>query len=258
MITYYIICALVGYLIGSIPFGYIIVKLAKGIDIRTVGSGNIGATNVARVLGLFGGVICFLLDLLKGLIPVIAANILFLLKILPPTDWCDTNEVCVVILQQYSIFYPSIIGLSVILGHLFPVYLRFKGGKGVATALGVFLILAPSSTCIAVIFWILLVLIFRYVSLASILASISLPITYWFISFQQHLLKNANDIFMTGWISWASDILPWVPFLPIMFMCILAPILIIIRHIPNIKRLITGTEPKVNFKRSKDDKTLNL
>lgn len=207
---YYIIYAVVGYLIGSIPFGYILVKLIKGIDIRTVGSGSTGATNVARVVGRKWGMLCFLLDLDKGFLPTLA-----ILLIHPSL----IGTVNINMTDGLSI------GLGIIVGHLFPLYLGFRGGKGVATSLGVFWALAFIPTTIAVIIWGLFLILLRYVSLASIIAAISLPISFWFMA-------NLHPRI-------------WEP--PVMISCILVALLIIIRHIPNIKRLIKGTEPKVRL-----------
>ncbi|MFH0889233.1 MAG: glycerol-3-phosphate 1-O-acyltransferase PlsY [Planctomycetota bacterium] len=216
---YYIIYAVVGYLIGSIPFGYILVKLIKGIDIRTVGSGNTGATNVGRIAGLKWGMLCFLLDLDKGFLPTLA--ILFIHPSLIGTVNINMTD-------------GLSIGLGIIVGHLFPLYLGFRGGKGVATSLGVFWALALIPTTIAVIIWGLFFILLRYISLASIIAAISLPISFWFMANLHPRL--------------------WEP--PVMISCILVALLIIIRHIPNIKRLIKGTEPKVKlWGKSKDERT---
>jgi glycerol-3-phosphate acyltransferase PlsY len=217
MIYYYIICAVIGYLIGSIPFGYIIVKLRKGIDIRTVGSGNIGATNVGRVAGLGWGILCFLLDTAKGFFPT--ALIPYNLELL--------------ILGSIT-NYSLAVGLGIIIGHLFPVYIRFRGGKGVATALGVFLVLTYLYPAFAaIVIWLLVFLLFRYVSLASIIAAVSLPISYW-------LLSNFGSKL------WGETAKVWKE--PrILVACLLVTLLVIIRHIPNIKRLIKGTEPKVEL-----------
>ncbi|MDI6733161.1 MAG: glycerol-3-phosphate 1-O-acyltransferase PlsY [Planctomycetota bacterium] len=222
---YYIIYAVAGYLIGSIPFGYIIVKLVKGIDIRTVGSGNIGATNVGRIAGWPWGILCFLLDAAKGFIPtfyiVINNDYSFVLWGISITYTSDG-----VILSNTTIGIP--IALGIILGHLFPVYIRFRGGKGVATGLGVFLALFFLPTTGAVVVWLIFLLILRYVSLASIMAVISLPL----------------------WFAWMIEVyVPrlWSDVLPLMIFCIAIAMLVIIKHIPNIKRLIKGTEPKVRL-----------
>ena len=172
-------CVLVGYLIGGIPFGYILVKLKKGVDIRTLGSGNIGATNVGRVIGWPWGVLCFLLDAIKGYVPTvfIFSQSLGIYGDFVPGGMeidgvmyggMDIDYFCINIIGSICA------GLGLIMGHLFPVYLRFRGGKGVATALGVFLVIAPYPTIIATGIWILSLIISRYVSLSSIIASVSL------------------------------------------------------------------------------------
>ncbi|MBI4833909.1 MAG: glycerol-3-phosphate 1-O-acyltransferase PlsY [Planctomycetes bacterium] len=239
METYHIICALAGYLIGSIPFGYIIVKLAKGIDIRTIGSGNIGATNVARVMGWPIGILAFLLDAFKGVGAFVLA---FLIMFHLAGD-------------RYSLFEGVIsfevsiqCGFLSVFGHIFPVWFKFKGGKGIATSFGFFIIIMPFLTIISLCIWLLLVIIFRYISLASILSSFLLLINLWLLfTFGETIIQQP----ILG--------LPLVRYnyIPILYATSFIVALIIIKHIPNIKRLMAGTEPKVNFRRRKDDKTLN-
>ncbi|MBI5779921.1 MAG: glycerol-3-phosphate 1-O-acyltransferase PlsY [Planctomycetes bacterium] len=227
MIYYYIICAVVGYLIGSIPFGYIIVKLRKGIDIRTVGSGNIGATNVVRIAGLPWGILCFLLDAAKGFLPTL--YVIYNLTCSPRAEIVVTHGDfggCTVIEMTSG----AIIGLSLIIGHLFPVYIRFRGGKGVATALGVFLALTPEATIVSFIIWLVLFSLFRYVSVASIMAAVSLPISFGWITQSKYPIRSI-----------------WEYYYGLFIVCIIVAILVIIKHIPNIKRLIKGTEPKVRL-----------
>lgn len=189
-----IIILLLCYLIGSIPFGFIVVKLLKGIDIRTVGSGNIGATNVGRVLGKWGFISIFLLDLLKGFVPII-------------------------IVKRY---YPESIllllaVLFVIIGHMYSIFLKFKGGKGVATSIGVFLALEPVAILLALVVFFIVAVFSKYVSLSSICAAISLAISIWFLS---------------DWL-----------YLQILTLVIV--IFIIYKHSGNIKRIIKGTESKI-------------
>lgn len=148
----YFIVPAASYLIGSIPFGYLIGRL-HGIDIRKVGSGNIGATNVTRSIGRIAGKICFFLDFLKGALPVVLVNMTF---------------------EENTANLALAAGLAVILGHVFPIYLRFRGGKGVATAAGVALALAPYPLLCALAVWVVTFLTSRYVSLASIVAAASL------------------------------------------------------------------------------------
>jgi len=216
-----IIVIIFAYLIGSIPFGYIIAKLVKGIDIRTVGSRNIGATNVGRIIGWKWGVFTFLLDALKGAIIVcLAYFVSTAIAKLPASDYCAINNA----------IWMLIGGIAVILGHLFPIYLRFKGGKGVATAFGVFILMMPRATIIALALWLFLVLLFRYVSIASIVAGISLPISYFLLNTDYKYKPNSgySIIFITS---------------------LVVTLLVILKHIPNIKRLLNGTEPKVSFKK---------
>src|SRR5437870_2133365 len=141
---------LAAYLIGSIPFGFLVAR-AKGVDIFHAGSGNIGATNVGRVMGQKWGLIVFALDVLKGALPT--AGILVLIASI---DWAVAA------------------GLAAILGHLFPIYLRFRGGKGVATGFGAVAVLLPFSAAIALLSWLIVVSWTRYVSLASIMAALAL------------------------------------------------------------------------------------
>ncbi|MEK7448916.1 MAG: glycerol-3-phosphate 1-O-acyltransferase PlsY [Planctomycetota bacterium] len=231
MFFHYFFCAISGYLLGSIPFGYLLVKLKKKVDIRTLGSGNIGATNVARILGLKWGLFCFVLDVIKGFlttkfIPDIAISVLKKIDIYLPI-WCGT---CLKAVESNPTDYMVITGLFTILGHLFPVYIWFKGGKGVATALGVFMVIAPVSTGIAFVIWLIFFAVLRYISLASIMASISLGLTPFFID---------NSCFPNIFF-WESDNF-------IIYACVITALLVIIRHIPNIKRLIAGTEAKVKL-----------
>lgn len=188
---------IISYLIGSIPFGYIVARL-KGIDVRQYGSGNIGATNVGRVLGKGYGVAVYILDLAKGFIPVYFVSKLF--------DHPFPMVIC---------------GLAAILGHVFPIYLRFKGGKAVATSCGVFLWLAPLALLIAVATWVVIILCFRYVSLGSIVGALTLIIA---------IIILGHDPFGSGkyLTAFAS----------------LVSLIVIIRHRSNIKRLLTGCEPK--------------
>ncbi len=158
MLISYIFGIVISYLVGSIPFGYVI-AIAKGVDVRKEGSGNIGATNVGRVLGRKFGAIIFVLDLLKGFVVVLLVPIL-----VSDIEFPATSDKLLVILC----------GLCVLLGHAFPVYLKFKGGKAVATSFGVFIWLAPIPVAIAFGVWILTVIVSRYVSLGSMVGAIAL------------------------------------------------------------------------------------
>lgn len=197
-----IIFLILSYLIGAIPFGYIIAKLFKKIDIREYGSRNIGATNVFRTIGKKTGILCLILDILKGLVPVI---------LIATLSYAFISDV--ISLSLYKLF----LGLAAISGHIWPVYLKFKGGKGVATAFGVILGIEPVSVSFALIFWAVLLLLFRMVSLASILAALSLPFITAF--------RGVDTII-------------------IVFSLIIA-ILVVLRHRENITRIIKREEKKI-------------
>ena len=190
------------YLVGAIPFGLIIGKL-HGVDIRTVGSGNIGATNVTRAVGKTAGRLCFFLDFLKGALPVLAAQLLR-----PDAPWLAL--VC---------------GAAAVLGHIFPVYLKFKGGKGISTAAGVALALAPYPLVCAAAIWAASFFIWRYVSLASILAALTLPLFAVLFSFLGWGTTTARSGLTLGFL-------------------IAAAIVAVLRHTENIKRLVNGTESR--------------
>lgn len=152
---------LLSYLVGAIPFAWLIAR-ARGIDIRTVGSGNVGATNVFRAVGKAWGVLTFTADVLKGFLPA------FLLPLLWPVDVAP---------DLAGLFY----GCAAIAGHNWPIYLGFKGGKGVATSAGVLLGVAPLSVAIGIGTWIGLFTVSRYVSLASVAAAIAIPVSGWLL-----------------------------------------------------------------------------
>lgn len=198
------------YLLGSVPFGLIIAK-AHGKDLRSIGSGNIGATNLSRALGRKWAYLCFLLDAAKGLIPMlITAGFISS----PPAI--------------AELFLALAAGCAAILGHIFPIYLRFKGGKGVATSFGVALGLWPYYTICAVaafLIWLVVVLLWRYISLASISASVAFPLTLALVII---LMPDWN--FANLW--------------PLFVAAVAIPVMVIVRHRENIKRLIAGTESK--------------
>ena len=217
MYATFILAVIAAYLLGSIPFGVLIAK-AHGKDLRSIGSGNIGATNVARALGRKWAYFCFLLDVLKGLIPMLATMLL-----IRPLSIQSYAERIVLLWLWLAV------GCAAILGHIFPIYLKFKGGKGVATSLGVALGLWPYYTIcasFAIAIWTVVVLIWRYVSLASIAASVAFPL----------LLILA----ITRIRSWHFAEL-W----PLLIAATAIPLMVIIRHRENIKRLLAGTESKV-------------
>ena len=206
------------YLLGSIPFGLLIAR-AHGKDLRSIGSGNIGATNVARALGRKWAYICFFLDVLKGAVPMIAT--LSLVQALSGEP--EAGEVTLLWLWLA-------VGCAAILGHIFPIYLQFKGGKGVATSFGVALGLWPYFTIcalFAIVIWIVVVLIGRYVSLASMIASMAFP-----------LVLILCIILTPGW--------SFTGLWPLLIAACVIPLMVIIRHRENIKRLIAGTENKIS------------
>tara|TARA_B100001113_G_scaffold342128_1_gene327968 strand:+ start:117 stop:725 length:609 start_codon:yes stop_codon:yes gene_type:complete len=187
-----------GYVFGSFPSGYLAGRIAKGIDIRTLGSGSTGATNVLRHIGKRAAITVFLIDVFKGIIPILLAKFLLL---------NDSWQVA--------------IGLSALIGHIWPVWLNWRGGKAVATGLGIFLGLSWQVGLATLGIFILMITLFRIVSLASVSAALSLPLIM-FISFK------------TSSIS--------IPFLVI---SVLAMTLVIWRHRENILRLLKREEPKI-------------
>lgn len=217
MYIIFAIAVVASYLLGSVPFGVIVAK-AHGKDLRSIGSGNIGATNVARALGRKWAYLCFVLDVLKGLVPMLVT--MFLVRSLSAHS--HIGEVIVLWLWLA-------VGCAAILGHIFPLYLKFKGGKGVATSLGVALGLWPYYTVCALIafaVWVAVVLIWRYVSLASIAASIAFPV----VLAVAVLLK----------VNWELNVL-W----PLFIVAMIIPLMVIIRHRENVRRLLRGTESRV-------------
>ena len=196
---------LLAYLLGSIPFGYLLVRLSVGGDVRETGSGGTGATNVTRRAGRGVGVLTLLLDLLKGAAAVLAARAL--LGAGEAAQWW----VCAA-------------GAAAVLGHVFPVWLGFRGGKGVATGLGVFLMLAPLATLCAALAFVFVVWLWRYVSLGSIVAAALLPLAVWSL--------GALGI---------SDRVPR----PLLALSILGAALIILMHRANVGRLLRGEESKL-------------
>jgi glycerol-3-phosphate acyltransferase PlsY len=216
MYAVFAVATIAAYLLGSVPFAFLIARSA-GKDLRTIGSGNIGATNLARAVGRKWGYFCFVLDVLKGLTPVAIAG---------AVGGVPDNPLFL------SLWL--LVGIAAILGHVFPVYLRFKGGKGVATSFGVALGLWPYFTLCALValtVWIAVVRIWRYVSLASISAAVAFPIA---------LVLGILTV-----PAWHSASL-W----PLVVAAIVIPILVIVRHRENIRRLAAGTESKVRSRTS--------
>ena len=219
----FIILIIGSYLLGSIPFGLLIAK-AHGKDLRSIGSGNIGATNVSRALGRKWAYICFGLDVLKGLLPMLVT-----LSLARPLSTQSPTERVVLLWLWLAV------GCAAILGHIFPIYLKLKGGKGVATSFGVALGLWPYYTIcasFAVAVWVVVVLIWRYVSLASIAASVTFP-----------LVLILAIILSPGWD--LADL--W----PLLVAATAIPLMVIVRHRENIKRLIAGTESKISKDKTK-------
>jgi glycerol-3-phosphate acyltransferase PlsY len=212
--------ALVSYLIGSIPFGYLLVRIFRGVDIRASGSGNIGATNVARTSPTLG-ILTLLLDALKGLLAVLLVShghMLGLLAADNPSEqvWSPITGV------TYA--RCALAAFCAVLGHIFPVWLKFRGGKGVATGLGSLILLAPRAVLVVVGVFMIVTAVFRYVSLASITAVALFPLLAW-------LLHDHHD----------------VPFaLLAMTAC---SVLIVSKHHDNIRRLVAGTENRLGAKR---------
>jgi acyl phosphate:glycerol-3-phosphate acyltransferase len=204
----YIVVAVVAYLCGSIPFGYLLVRGFRGSDIRLTGSGNIGATNVARSGAKGLAVFTLLFDVLKGFAAVLIAEMI-------------TSGPNSALYNGRTYAVGAFAALFAIIGHMFPVWLRFHGGKGVATGVGAFFALAPLQVAIAVAIFVVVVALTRYVSLGSILATAAFPILVWFWRFQH----------------------PFV-FLPLA----VAAVLIIARHGSNIRRLLAGTEHRFGAK----------
>ncbi len=226
MISTYIIVAIIAYLLGSIPFGYILVRVFTGADVRAQGSGNIGATNVARTGKKGLAIATLLLDALKGALAVFLTqlfapgffNALGSAVSRPPTSPVpDTGNV------EFGLM--AVAALSAILGHMYPVWLKFKGGKGVATGLGVFLALAPKAVLIVLVFFLIIVAITRYVSLGSIVAAALFPIAFYYLHPQ-----HGTPLILTM-ISGVSALIIW-------------------KHRENIRRLIAGNENKLGAKKA--------
>lgn len=206
----YLIVAMMAYLLGSIPFGYLLVRVFRGEDIRLTGSGNIGATNVARSGAKGLGIATLALDALKGALAVWLAALLAGSKYNLCGDFIQ--HPCAPALRLMSLA-----ALFAVLGHVFPVWLRFKGGKGVATALGVFCVLFPAAILVALAIFILVVAVTRYVSLGSILGAIAFPVAAYF-------LQNTDAVSLLL----ASSV----------------SLIVILKHHQNISRLLSGTESR--------------
>jgi len=215
-VVFLLLSCVAGFLIGGIPFGYLVGRFVLKDDIRNHGSGNIGATNVGRVLGWnWGGAVLFL-DALKGLIPTLGASSAATTVV--PEEW-----------QQHAAVAA---GISAVVGHMYPVYLKLRGGKGVATALGVVIVLAPKAMGIALAVFIVVLTTSRKMALASMLAAVTFGLSY---------------LLLAGRSAWTMPSASLTAFA----FCI--PALIVWRHRSNIKRLLAGTEPAVTSKPKSTD-----
>jgi acyl phosphate:glycerol-3-phosphate acyltransferase len=196
-----LITILIAYLVGSVPFGYLIVRLKHGSDVRETGSGGTGATNVSRSAGKLAGVVTLTLDAFKGIAATLVARLV-------ARAWGIEGAAA----EQLIAF----VAIAVVVGHIFPVWLKFRGGKGVATAIGVFLLLAPIATLASFVAFFQAVLITRYVSFGSMLLVFTVPLMVWIFYDSKWLLVTT--------------------------VCIAA--LVLFAHRANIVRLINGTETK--------------
>lgn len=226
------LCPLIGFLLGSIPFGLLIAR-SQGIDIRANGSGNIGATNVLRVVGKKFGITCLILDFLKGLIPVLIATNLVRIYGRPvqiplglPAEW---------VVMSRDAFTPQLVhiatALAAVLGHNFSPWVGFRGGKGIATSGGVLLgVMPPVAVLLLIVIWLMTFLTSRFVSLASIVTASSLPFLVLYGSWSHGRLQDGT----------------WN--VPLFVFSILIAGMAIVRHRSNIARLRAGTEPKFERK----------
>ena len=204
-LTWLFVTVVVSYFVGSMPFGYVVARL-RGVDIFTVGSGNIGATNVGRVLGRKYGTLVFLLDFAKGALPVLLAERLSVFGVETPAQWLGVAA-----------------GMAAFLGHLFPIYLGFRGGKGVATGAGIVAVLVPGAALAAAAAWLAVVMSSRYVSVASVVAAVVLA---------------GFHILLTGQ--------PWSgPQLVVTLFVTVAALLVVVRHRTNLRRLWSGGESRL-------------
>lgn len=199
---------IIAYLLGSIPFGYLIVRQKMGGDIRQSGSGGTGATNVSRRAGKAAGVLTLVLDALKGSMAVLIAHMLLRNAVPPATfSWLIAAA-----------------AIATIAGHIFPVWLGFRGGKGVATGVGVFLIIAPGAVLCAGVLFAAAVVLTRYVSLGSIIAAITIPLFVWLQTVLVGPITNSSSLLTAS---------------------IVGALLIVFAHRGNISRLISGTESQI-------------
>jgi glycerol-3-phosphate acyltransferase PlsY len=219
-----LLTVIVSYLLGSIPFGYLLVRVFRGEDVRLSGSGNIGATNVSRKSPALG-ILTLLLDALKGFAAVTIAILLSphaLPEISVPAVLGHVSSLAS--LPPASV-YAAVAALCAVLGHMFPVWLNFRGGKGVATGLGSFVAISPHAVLIAASIYLVLVLLFRYSSLGSITAAAAFPVLSWILDDYGHSVRALALMSLTS-------------------------LLIIAKHHENIRRLLAGTENRLGAKRA--------
>ncbi|MCA8999774.1 MAG: glycerol-3-phosphate 1-O-acyltransferase PlsY [Planctomycetaceae bacterium] len=201
-----LLSAVLAWLVGSIPFSLLIAKWIAGIDLREHGSRNVGATNVARTVGAKWGLAALVFDAIKGILPVVLLPLVFPV----PTEWMTHQRV--------------LCGVAAILGHMFPPWLGFRGGKGVATSLGIVAVLSPWSTLVAFISFVVTFAGSRIVSLSSIVAALAFAVS--------QLLRFGNDLWTAA--TWSMGVFS-----------IAIPAMIIFRHRTNLGRLWRGEEPKL-------------
>ena len=207
----YIIVAIIAYLLGSISFSVIISKKVAGFDVRQKGSGNAGTTNVLRSVGKKAAIITLICDILKGVVAILVAYLVGLIV-------KDLNNSLLI----------QIAGIAVIVGHTFPIFFQFKGGKGIATALGVLLMTNWNIGLICLVFALVLMILTRIVSLGSLAAAVLFPVLVMFMPSQAYLVSGNYVIYS-----------------------IIIAVLVIFNHRANVKRLLNGTENKLDFKKIK-------
>lgn len=220
--TLLLLVCVASYLVGSLPFGLWIGLLVKGVDIRALGSKNIGATNVLRVLGVGPGLTAFALDMLKGVSGVALARALWPAS----AGWHES-------LPELTMPYLVVIGVCAILGHTFSVFLGFRGGKGVATSFGALVALSWEVAVIALIAWCVMLILTRYVSVASLVAAYTIPFA------AVRALQGIDREWMLG-------------------LGVALSVLVTVKHRANIKRLLTGTEPKIGERIDSPAKTAEV
>jgi len=215
LILYLVVFSLVSYLMGSVPFSFIAGKLFKGIDLRELGSGNLGATNTYRMLGLGTALLVGIMDASKAFLPVLFfPGIVLSLSQTPGSDMIAGTQTLIVLKMA--------LGLCVISGHIWTVFLKFKGGKGVTTAFGVFLAIAPLASSVSLLIWILILYISKTVSLASVTTAVLFPV--FLLLFRKNLLGSEFMLFVFS---------------------LAVAILVIYTHRSNIKRLLKAEEKSI-------------